>query len=425
MDVVFYDNKSMNLIQNSERKYGILFLGLIIVIIVSFPFANLFHLLYPFTIFGKSAWIVLPTIIIGLCYIYIFARKKVLLSIADMMFITLVVLGWLIIAIRESVTDNQQSYLNMRFIATSLLFLLFMRHLLKDTFAHRVIAYAVVIECLLVAAARSINYYFFPSFMVSPGIDGIAFINTEGDITRDLLLGSSISGNYIVCGMFVLLALKKHKVLKLSTISFMMIQFFLMVSVFNTLSRFPIAMAIGLFIFSFFNIKVRYQLILVIVSLIVFIGINNADIGSLNFINRFSEGSGDRLDKLLLTLDLILSSPVNFLIGPSFAETASASTDDGVGISDNSYGHMALFFGVPFAIAYFTFLLNIFIKTKSDNLSSLFFAYTFINLGLTNSILWEPWVFTAFSGFIIVSYLGRIPIHQRHNSSSNRANPLI
>lgn len=406
-----------NLKQQSAKEYGMLFLSLVFIVTLIFPFVNLLHYLYPFTLFGKSAWIVVPVISLGLCYMHIVAIKKVSLSTSDMISITLVVLSWLIFATRAIVYSEQHSYLNMRYIATSLLFLLFMRYLLKDPFVLRVVAYAVVIQGLLVAVARSINYYFFPSLMVSIGVDGVPFINTAGELTRDLLLGSSISANHIVCGMFVLLALQKYKVIKLGSILFIMIQLFMMFSVFNTQSRFPIAISIMLFSFALLYVaifKIRDLLMFVIVVIIVFFGENFSNFLSIDFFSRFTnEGSGGRLDKILLTLELIQGSILNFFIGSSFDAAGNATSVNGFSISDNSYGLVALSFGVPFALVYFAFLFNIILRNKSGGLSLSFLVYIIAVLGLTNSILWEPWIFTAFAGFFIISYMDRIPTNQQ------------
>lgn len=419
MDVVSYGVKLMSINSLQEqKKYFKIFIYIIAFVIVIFPFANLLHMLYPFNILGKSAWVVLPVVIISLFYVYIVIGKKLLVSIPDIVFIALVVLSWLILEVREIAHDELNSYLDMRYIATSLLFLLLMQHLPKDAFVLIVVAYAVVIQGLLVAATRFINYYFFPSLMVTTGVDGIAFLNTNGELTRDLLLASSMSGNHIVCGMFVLLALKKYKVLK-SSISFVIFQLFMMISVFNTISRFPIAIVIAIFLFSLFYIKLRFLLMIAVASLIVYIANNDAGIYIPDFVYRFSEGSGDRLDKFLVSMELIQSSPLNVLIGPSLVEVESAYTHDGNVISDNSYGLIALAFGLPFTLAYFTFLLTICFKNRSDVLSLLFLAYILINLGLTNSILWEPWIFSAFSGFVIVSYFGKVPTSSRNSIRLN------
>ncbi|WP_341880159.1 hypothetical protein [Synechococcus sp. UW140] len=75
-------------------------------------------------------------------------------------------------------------------------------------------AYAVIFQAFLVAAVRIINFYFFPSVSIAIDISSGAFLTLDGFLTRDLLLGSSISANEIVVGMFVLLSCFKNKLIR-------------------------------------------------------------------------------------------------------------------------------------------------------------------------------------------------------------------
>jgi hypothetical protein len=381
---------------------------------VIFPFANLFHILYPAFLFGKSAWIVVPVMVILSRYIFLFASKRLHLSSIDISFSVIVFLSWLIIAIRAVIYSEQKSFLDERYIATSLLFIVFAYHLLQNVSVIKIAAYSVAVQGLLVAAARSINFYFFPDVMLSQ-IDDQTILNYGGELTRDLLLGSSFSANHIICGMLVIMALMKNSIIKLRPLVFVFIQFFMMLSTFNTGSRFPIVVAILLFVISLsyvisFNIKDIMGFAIVIAAFIVinsFLSIEN-----FNYFERFQEGFGGRDDKLLIGFLLISNSVTDFLIGSSSSLVNSLSVNDTL-ISDNSYVLIVTSFGVPFALVYFTFLFNIFLKTKSDKLSLLFLIYLVVGLGVTNCVLWEPWVFTAFLGFCITSYYGRISSNKR------------
>ena len=396
----------------SERKHGKLFLCLLIVITIMFPFANLFHILYPITLFGKSAWVVVPVIIIGFLYLYLFVSKRSKLLTTDILLVAIMTLVWMIISVREITYNESMSFLDARFITTSLLFIMLTRNLMNNSYTMRVIAYAVIIQGILVAAARSINYYFFPYVMVSykGGFGGEAYINTEGETTRDILIASSISANIIVCGMFVLLVLMRHNITKLGNIPFLFIQFFMMLSTFNTLSRYPIAIAIVFFTLSFLQVKLvslKNILSITIAGMALLILITLLNIEFFQFFERFNMDYSSRVDKFEVVILLITNSVVDFLIGSSSALVNSTMVN-GVLISDNSYGMIATTFGVPFALVFFIFLFYVFYKIKSDNISLVFIFYIVIGLGITNSILWEPWVFTAFLSFGVVSYYGRV-----------------
>jgi hypothetical protein len=399
---------------NPAKKQGFFFLTLLVIVILLIPFANLFHILSPVNVFGKSIWVVLPAGVVGLFYLYLITIKRSISSTSDILFIAIIVLFGLIFFAREIAYNEFRSILDFRYIATSLIGILLAWHLMNYAFIIRVLAYAVVIQGILVAATRSINFYFFPNVMVSyrvgTDLGREIFLNYEGEVTRDLLLGSSISANHIVCGMFVLLILIKHNICKIGPLAFLSLQFLMMLSTFNTLSRFPILVAIGFFVLSLLQMKlVSIQKIFQIglFGFALFILISWMGIESFNFFERFNEDISGRYYKLQAAFLLISNSGLDFLIGSS-SVLANSIRVKGMLISDNSYTLIATTFGIPFAVVFFMFLFNIFHKIKSDKFSIIFLLYIAIGLGVTNCILWESWIFTAFFSFSIVSYYGRL-----------------
>lgn len=392
------------------KSWGKFFLVIVAIVIALFPFANLFHVFYPAIIFGKSAWIVLPASSIGLFYLYLLIKKSI--SKIDIFLATIMVLFGLIFLAREFFYNEIRSILDLRYILTSSLFLAVVWHVKNDSFAIRFFSYAITIQAILVAVVRSINYYFFPNVMISYDVSGLvseAFFNTDGSLTRDLLLSSSMSANHIVCGMFVLLALMKNNVVKLSASFFFLIQLFFLISSLNTLSRFPITIAIFLFCLTLLHLKltsIKNILYIILIAIVLLSLTYLVELNLFGFWERFGEDGGGRADKLQIVLQLTLNSALDFLIGSSVTLIQS-TVINGVIFSDNSYGQIAIQFGIPFAFLFFILLLYGFFKIKSDNLSLLFLIYVFIGLGITNCILWEPWVFTAFVGFGITSYYGR------------------
>jgi hypothetical protein len=412
---------SINHAVASNKSEGKLFLGLLITVILIFPFSNLFHVLYPANILGKSAWIVLPVIIIVSLYFYMLASKKSKLSISDISLVIIVILCWLIFSVRQVAYNEYSAFLDLRFIVTSALFIVFVRHLLNNVFTMQVVAYGVAMQGILVALVRIVNYYLFPSVMISYTVDEV-FFTTDGELTRDLLIQSSISANHVVCGMFILLILIKYNISKLKPVFFIGLQFLMMFSTFNTYSRYPMLVAIFFFLLSFAQVKafsVRDAWGLIIAGAIFFALTYLFEIELFEFFGRFSESNDDRLDKLQVTFALLTNSTTDFLIGSS-SFLANSTTVNGSVISDNSYGLVATTFGGPFALLFFAFLFNIFYKIGSSRFSLIFFLYIAFGLGITNSILWEPWVFTAFVGFGIASFYGRLSGNSTVKSQNDR-----
>jgi hypothetical protein len=108
---------------------------------------------------------------------------------------------------------------------------------------------------------------------------------------------------------------------------------------------------------------------------------------------RLSEGSGGRWDKLVLPLEMLTSNFLDLLIGSTLRAIDSATSAEGIGISDNSYMLMALQFGMPFAVVWFS-LVFVQLKSIAVHTSMRYtLLYFLLALGVTNAILWEPWLF--------------------------------
>jgi hypothetical protein len=391
----------------SPRFNVILFLGPLVLITVFFPFFNLFHILYPVSIFGKSAWIVIPSVIIGFYYILISSHKGSAVTRIEFFLLCAILLSFVIIVIHNVLYDDISSFLDFRYIPTFIIFILFSFKLLKRPGLLLILAHAVIFQALLVSAARIINYYFFPSFLIASDLYGGSFLNFDGDSTRNLLLSSSISANQIVCGMFTLLSLFRNRLTSLSFFAFFVLQCFLTFGALNTGSRYPIVVSILLLSFSLFvrSFKfIDFMKFLFLLTLI-FIFTNPADLFSFNYFTRFQEDSGGRDIKVQIFLMLITASAQYFLIGVPAQVTASTFIDS-VSLSDNSYALVATVFGLPFALLFFG-LIFFYLRDKlSDLLSILMLAYIIFGLAITNCILWEPWVYIAMTGFAAVCCFG-------------------
>lgn len=401
---------SKNKIIFLEKKQGLSFLGLFVISIVIFPFLNLFHLFYPLVIFGKSAWVVIPVIIIGVIYLSVILNKISALLVSDLWGMVIIFASWIIFAVRDLFYEESRNFLDIRFIATSVIFIALSSHLVGNLFLMRIIAYAVFIQSMLVAFARIINFYLFPFFSAVKDEDGTLFLNMEGELTRDLLIGSSISANHIVCGMFVLLSLYKNKIIKLNQNYFMLFQFFLMLSTFNTGSRFPMSISIFVFFLSLSNlnlISLKNIIALILTCCGLFAIFSLTQISSYDYFSRFSQGSGGRDAKFEATIILISNSFVDFLVGSS-DRLVNTTAVNGILISDNSYGLVATSFGVPFMLFFFGYLIFTLKKRISDDVSLFLIIYTVIGLAITNCILWESWIFTVFMSFAVVACFGGV-----------------
>jgi hypothetical protein len=98
-------------------------------------------------------------------------------------------------------------------------------------------------------------------------------------------------------------------------------------------------------------------------------------------------------------------------------------SEEGFGISDNSYMLMALQFGGIFAIFWFIFFIRLLMRNVLDWFTFLFTIYVLIGLGLTNGILWEPWVYVATLSATIL--YKKVKLESTKLSDHNPAEPAI
>lgn len=376
------------------------------------PFTQIFHIIYPINIFDKSAWIALPVLALFSLYIGKSINKKLSLKKTTLSVLSVIFLSFIIYFIRKIIYEDN-SIINIRYITTSLVYIMLVICFTQNSFAMRALGYAVLLQSFLVAVIRMANFYIFPNYAIGNAEleSSEQFINSNAEIGRELLFVSSISANHIVCGMFVGLILFKAKIVRWSPVKIVFFQLFMMLATFNTQSRYPIAVAIAIFCLTLLQLKItslKNIIFLLLTSIILFVIVANFQTGFDEFINKILTVSvhEKRGDKLIATYILITNSALDFLIGSS-SSLVLATEVNGTLISDNSYGLIATSFGVPFACIYFVMLFKIFYKNKSDSISIYCLLYIFIGFALTNCILWEAWVFTSFVSYGIASYYGR------------------
>jgi len=384
-------------------------------VLLLFPFSNLFHVLYPVVILGKSAWVTLPVLSIFCVYLWGIFNKTIAIDGRSMVAVLLIMASIIIFLFRESNYSDGVSYLDDRFIATSLLFMLSAYEISKNEFALRILTTAIVIQGVIVALVIIININFFPSVRIDTDVNGFAFLTQEGVRARDMLLGSSIAANQIVCSMFMLMVLIKYRYFNVNVTLFLLLQLLMLYGALLTVSRYPIMVAMLITILSFLTIGSFRKIIFYIVFFIlvgkVALSLDEGiQLAFSNFIDRLSAGSEGRWDKLLLPIYLLSESMTSFIIGSGHGQVENAFSADGATISDNSYMLVALEFGVPFAIFYFFYVIKQLRKLVIDWISSLFFFYFIIALGVTNCILWESWMFVAIFDYYAISRLYKFSV---------------
>ena len=398
---------------NENVKVNFIFV-LVVISIFTLPFVNVLHFVLPLgNIFGKSAWLVVPVFVLITAYFERILTRNFSLNSLDLTLVFMVVFVGIIFTVRYIVYDEVQSFLNYRFLATSLVYLAIASQIVKNKLMLRVIALTIVATGLAVAVVQAINFNFYQNVMLFTDNAGVIRLIFDGEQTRSMLLGASISGNQIVCSMFVLVALVKSNFIRMNLWASWILLLFMAYAVSLGESRYPMAIAISLLVFNFFYHKLQHtKIVLVAFSVVLLTSYVFSNFENWH-ISRINEDSNGRIEKAILGFKILSDSVTNFSIGASNFQAGNA-TEQGYELSDNSYFEVAISFGVPFAVIFFTLWFN-FISRYIVNILSLFFlGYLVVGLSLTNCILWESWLCLAMFSIAVVGSIRHSSCQVQH-----------
>jgi hypothetical protein len=220
-------------------------------------------------------------------------------------------------------------------------------------------------------------------------------INFDGQLTRNMLLGASTSGNMILIAMFAL-ALQRQLNKKLEKAVFWPLQLCMIYAISLGGSRYPFISGLCVLLFCIFLKKPflgnLYSLLITVICIFGFVALFKIETKE---IFRYDLDFGGRVEKIQLAISLIFDSVTHFFIGPSRAVVASTISTGGYSFSDNSYLAIALNFGTPFAFLFFLYLISYTNLKKNNGLYKLFTIYFFLGFGVTNCIYWESYIFIA------------------------------
>lgn len=372
-------------------------LYIVSILLIIGPFLNLIHLFLPIKILGKSFWTVGPALIY--LSIYLFSLKKIntKLIVASLIFI----LTLFIFYIRSKYYLEERSVLDFRFFITIPLYFLLAKSLkIKYKNFDKIISFSLFLQGFLASILFIVNVQFFSNVLISVDEFGDSFLNTDGDRTRSMLLGASISANMILVGMFSLLYIYENSIVRLNYNLLVFSMILMLYSIMLGGSRFP--ELIGLLVFIYTLSKVSTLKMIISMLFIIFFLLIYFTFFQFDAIFRFNEDTGGRFDKIILPIQLLIENPIGLLIGISSDIAGEAISDNGVGISDNSYFLVILLSGLFIAFFYFLLIFS-FINYRHKILLYKFFVFYFIlSLGITNCIIWEMWITAAIFGMILL-----------------------
>ena len=357
---------------------------LTIVIIIA-PFQNLLYSIININIAGKNGFIVFTIMLIilgGLINININKYKYI-------HFFSLVgffLVGFSIILLRGIIYNETNSLLDHRYIYTYIIYILCFKMIVFRTNDLTYIFRIIFISGLMTAIFFTFNKIFIPNYILGYG-DQVGQILYVEESSRDLLLGSSISANMILISLFSLIKLVKYNAINKYFALIALIPCVTSISLSG--SRYPILICIILTIVIIKSISETDIVLSILLCIVFFISIIYFhDI----IFYRFGTENTSRIEKWSVPLSLFINSIISIIIGPSIYEENNATSINGYFFSDMSYLYVAIYFGVPYAIAYFAYLYWQFSSTNYSGKNLTFVIYIFINFALTNCIIWEQWV---------------------------------
>lgn len=383
-----------------------LFLGIYPAIV----FSGIFSAALPLTFFGKNIFVALPSLafIAWSSYLSIFSAsprisRYLIFGCWSIIFLWNLFFDPLVLGQSQSILDC----LYLLNLPSAWL----LAHSLSLTKSSQLKSLnLVIVISIVVAGLLHINYIFFPDLAIIDIGDGVASFNLESVTTRSMLLNPSMHGSIVVLGMLAVYASWRDEIYFYSS---KFLALFLVVLMYSSLfygqSRTPLfagSVVLLVFLYQFFLQKSGWCFLLIL-GFVVSLVLNVVFQGGIIMVylnNLISRGdlyeSGDRDLKLFLSIELAFSSVKSFLFGLSNTVVASASLS-GVAVSDNSFFHLALRFGVPVSALFYC--INFAIARIYGFFSFsrvLLSCFVLVNLALTNSILWQPFILPAVVLFV-------------------------
>lgn len=388
----------------------------VFILVLIAPFSTIAYFAFPMpTIGGKNFWVAAPFItlagIAGLSIIYNPPQKN------HFNIRTILFLGFLCIAVvvtRSFAYEEAINAIGFRYIITIPIYIVAISIASTNKKSIDVLEMAIIAQGVLTALFMCANAICMPHVHLTQTELGASGISISGNHPRTLLIGVSIGAGHIFLGMLAIV--KKYIQTPDSSPKYFLVYLALIIMTYAILtggSRLPIAMSMTLIAFAVFKPGLNNTFWSFLKAFIIFLGIlflarylsywlmdlsgygfrSSNDFGNPLF--RFNENSGGRVEKLLLAVEMICESWFTFLFGASEFRQTTLRSVDGYFFSDNSFAYVLLNLGAFLGgILIFRFL--IFIQTFWTNLLSKFFVvYFLLCLGLTNSILWDPFLFTS------------------------------
>jgi hypothetical protein len=376
------------------------------------PHVNTLWLLFKIDVFGVNFWLFLSYLLVIFSFLLSYDYRRHMYLEIEVVIIIVIISTLLLVHLARLLFYNEgySPFQLIKLIYPFILLMVSKKIINFSTSNHNYIFIVIVAACIIEAFFGIVHTLFYKNIQIPFNVTRgeLILIYDSGGTRESGTLGTpSVYANFIICGLFALIYLLRREggagLIKKIAVIFML--FFMFYAIILSESRYPIIIGAIAMLFAF---KVKNIMMYV------------ATIGILTFINiiyvwifekflklnvRLFEDFGGRAEKIQLYIEQLFNSPFHVFIGVPSESLSQIISASGYGLSDFSYGEIAINNGFLFSLLYFSLFFLVIIKNGSGSfLSKYMFLYILINFSITNSIYWMQWITILIPTYIVISY---------------------
>ena len=379
-------------------------------ICVFYPFCFLLNALLPFPdVFGKSFYVIVTTLLLGILF---FSHFRIVLSRMTPAYLVLLTLP-VVLALCMRGLIYMESFSDIVAARSAITLVLYFGLTNIFTLGPRergIVRNVIIAGAAIQALIGIMHFYFFPhlvtnSTYLAEGEVPFRTLSVFGTARESgILLGANVYGHFILLGVIaVLFGVSRARPLSLRQYALILIMGW---GLALSGSRFPIGVCFFLLtMFLMRSLSVRsFAFLSAIVAVSMFM------LSSLlgHALNRMMVSDG-RMSKNILALELLTQTPSHFFVGVPNDLVSAAITADGLEISDNSFLLLGINFGIPVALVWIAGFIAVLKRHFSFSKNAFLLVCLTGVLWLNNAVLWDFW-WLYFFGLLFAIQRDEAPI---------------
>jgi hypothetical protein len=371
-----------------------------------YQFLPVVHFFAPVQIFGKNIYTVAPAVIMIAVFLLLLPAiwRTPVTPVQAQGFLAVAFIWLIVIAARTAIFGETVDVLRERYLLLFFVFSAVLRYVAADPASRTKLATLLIAATCAQAVLGIIHTHFFPFLQLVADPGGELAVGVEldqGSGESGTLISRSTFGDLLVCGQFVLL-LERRIPFTLRAVIMGVMFYAVSISGARYGQVWSALLTAGLFVNRKMNRAAPVFLAAIVVAAIAVMRTGWTPF-ELQSELRFDQDSGGRGEKLGLVIDVLSNYwPLSAFIGVPNTAALSAITSTGVVISDDSYGEIVMDFGLTGLLLWLTCLFVWIVRWPMSMLSALMLIFLLGNFALTNSVLWDVWLFYFLAAWWLV-----------------------